>query len=145
MCDKTKLTAQLSSQSTGFVLTAAGYILGHSHAGRMFPPSIHGTFALILLFIITLQLSLGIYLKLHIHEQSIRPWAVRAHGMVGKAYPIFGWTQMVLGVATFRSYCRGDNLGQCLAHYIMVSSQRIQGNFALLICTRGAVSLRTEL
>lgn len=69
---------------------------------------------------IALQLTLGIYLKLHIHEQSLRPWAVRLHGVVGKAYPILGWTQMLFGAITVRGYCRGDNLGQCLAHYIMV-------------------------
>ena len=69
---------------------------------------------------IALQLFLGVYLKLHIHEQSIRPWAVRLHGVVGKAYPILGWVQMLFGAITFGGYCRGDNLGQCLAHYIMV-------------------------
>lgn len=58
---------------------------------------------------------------MHIHEQSIRPWAVRAHGLLGKSYPILGWVQMLLGAATFRSFCRGGHLGQCLAHYIMVS------------------------
>lgn len=74
----------------------------------------------ILLVPIILQLVLGIYLKLHIHEETIRPWAARLHGVVGKAYPIFGWTQMLFGAISFRGYCRGDNLGQCLAHYIMV-------------------------
>lgn len=76
----------------------------------------------ILLVPIFLQLALGIYLKLHIHEETIRPWAVRAHGVVGKAYPIFGWVQMLFGAIAFRGYCRGGNLGQCLAHYIMVRS-----------------------
>lgn len=83
---------------------------------------------------------LGIYLKLHIHEGSIRPWAVRLHGVVGKAYPVLGWTQMLFGAIAYRGYCRGklsgsiffflnclylvyegDDLGQCLAHYIMGS------------------------
>lgn len=65
------------------------------------------------------QLALGIYLKLHIHEQSIRPWAVRLHGILGKMYPIIGWVQMLFGAIVFRGYCLGDRLGQCLAHYIM--------------------------
>ena len=68
------------------------------------------------------QLSLGIYLKLHIHERTLRPWAVRAHGVLGKAYPIIGWVQMLFGAIAFRGYCRGGNLGQCLAHYIMGSA-----------------------
>ncbi|KAJ6605844.1 hypothetical protein B0H10DRAFT_2076115 [Mycena sp. CBHHK59/15] len=108
-------------QSAGFALTAGGYVLGHSHKGRMFLPSVHGSFASVLFVPIALQLVLGIYLKLHIHEQSVRPWVVRLHGVVGKAYPILGWTQMLFGAITFRGYCRGDDLGQCLAHYIMGS------------------------
>ncbi|KAH8114554.1 hypothetical protein DFH11DRAFT_228665 [Phellopilus nigrolimitatus] len=108
-------------QSAGFALTTAGYFLGHSHKGRAFLPSVHGTFARILYIPIVAQLVLGIYLKLHIHEKSVRPWAVRAHGVLGKAYPILGWTQMLFGAITFRGYCRGGNLGQCLAHYLMGS------------------------
>ncbi|EMD39097.1 hypothetical protein CERSUDRAFT_112790 [Gelatoporia subvermispora B] len=108
-------------QSAGFALTAGGYILGHSHGGRQFLAGAHGKMANILFAPIALQLLLGIYLKLHIHEKTIRPWAVRAHGVVGKAYPILGWTQMLFGAIAFRRYCRGDNLGQCLAHYIMGS------------------------
>ncbi|EKM50570.1 uncharacterized protein PHACADRAFT_213483 [Phanerochaete carnosa HHB-10118-sp] len=106
-------------QSVGIALTLGGYILGHSHGGRPFLAGIHGTFANILIVPIFLQLALGIYLKLHIHEETIRPWVVRLHGVVGKAYPVFGWVQMLFGAIAFRGYCRGDNLGQCLAHYIM--------------------------
>ncbi|KAJ7460808.1 hypothetical protein FB451DRAFT_1270391 [Mycena latifolia] len=108
-------------QSAGFLLTAGGYILGHSHKGRMFLPSAHGAFADLLFAPMAAMLFLGVYLKLHIHEQSIRPWAVRLHGLIGKAYPVLGWTQMLFGAIAYRSYCRDDDLGQCLAHYIMGS------------------------
>ncbi|KAJ7708829.1 hypothetical protein B0H17DRAFT_1031004 [Mycena rosella] len=108
-------------QSVGFVLTAGGYILGHSHGGRMFLPSAHGAFASVLFAPMAAMLVLGVYLKLHIHEHSIRPWAVRLHGLIGKAFPVFGWTQMLFGAIAYRGYCREDNLGQCLAHYIMGS------------------------
>ena len=108
-------------QSAGFALTLGGYILGHSHKGRQFLSSAHGDFASVLFLPIGLQLALGIYLKLHIHEHTIRPYAVRAHGVLGKAYPIFGWVQMLFGAIAFRGYCRGGHLGQCLAHYFMVS------------------------
>ena len=38
------------------------------------------------------QTSLGIYLKLHIHEGSkIRLYAVRVHGVIGRAWPLVGW------------------------------------------------------
>ena len=106
-------------------MTAAGYILGHSHKGRMFQSSVHGSFAQILFLPMAAQLLLGIYLRMHIHEQTLRPWAVRAHGIVGKSYPILAWTQMLFGAITFRGYCRGGHLGQCLAHYIMVCQTRL--------------------
>ncbi|KAI0794264.1 hypothetical protein C8Q74DRAFT_1194204 [Fomes fomentarius] len=109
-------------QSLGFALTAAGYILGHSHGGRAFRAGAHGKFANILFVPIALQLFLGVYLKLHIHEKTLRPWAVRLHGVVGKLYPILAWVQMLFGAIAFRGYCRGGNLGQCLAHHIMGSS-----------------------
>ncbi|PPQ68312.1 hypothetical protein CVT26_006241 [Gymnopilus dilepis] len=108
-------------QATGYALTLGGYFLGHSHKGRAFLPGVHGTFANILIVPILAQLVIGIYLKLHIHERSIRPYIVPIHGVIGKAYPILGWTQMLFGVITFRGYCRGGALGQCLAHYIMGS------------------------
>ncbi|GJE98791.1 Ytp1 domain-containing protein [Phanerochaete sordida] len=108
-------------QSVGIALTLGGYILGHAHGGRAFLAGIHGLFANIMLAPIFLQLALGIYLKLHIHEESVRPWAVRFHSVVGKAYPVIGWAQMLFGAVAFRGYCRGGNLGQCLAHYIMGS------------------------
>ncbi|KIY43406.1 hypothetical protein FISHEDRAFT_78274 [Fistulina hepatica ATCC 64428] len=109
-------------QATGLVLTFGGILLGHAHKGRMFLSSAHGKFANILFIPIFLQLVLGVYLKLHIHEQTLRPYAVRAHGIVGRLYPVFGWTQMLLGAVAFRGYCRGGHLGQCLAHYIMGSA-----------------------
>ncbi|KAJ7576935.1 hypothetical protein C8J56DRAFT_971983 [Mycena floridula] len=107
-------------QVSGYVLTTAGYILGHAHGGRTFPESAHEHFATILMLsALPAQLVLGIYLKLHIHENSLRPWAVRLHGVIGKAFPIIAWVQMLFGAIVFRGYCRGDDLGQCLAHYIM--------------------------
>ncbi|KZT25378.1 hypothetical protein NEOLEDRAFT_1133753 [Neolentinus lepideus HHB14362 ss-1] len=117
----TKSRWHVPLQSTGFVLTFGGYILGHSHKGRQFPASAHGTLATILFLPILTQIVLGIYLKLHIHEQSLRPWAVKLHGVVGKAYPVLGWVQMLFGAITFRGYCRGGHINQCLAHYIMGS------------------------
>ena len=73
---------------------------------------------------IAAQLALGMYLKLHIHERTLRPLAVRAHGIIGKSYPVLGWVQMLFGAIAFRRYCRDGALGQCLAHYIMVRESR---------------------
>lgn len=115
------------SQSTGFALTIAGYFLGHGHKGRMFLPSVHGTFGSVLYLPIAGQLLLGIYLKLHIHEKTIRPWAVVAHGVLGKAYPILGWTQMLFGALTYRGYCRGGALGWYLScHLSTILSDKLE-------------------
>ncbi|EGO22574.1 hypothetical protein SERLADRAFT_350605, partial [Serpula lacrymans var. lacrymans S7.9] len=81
----------------------------------------HSVFANILFIPICAQLLHGIYPKLHIHECTIQSYAVIAHGIIGKSYPILGWTQMLLGAIAFRGYCRGETLGQCLAQYIMGS------------------------
>jgi hypothetical protein len=88
-------------------------VLGRSHGGRQYPPGAHGTFAYPLLLPIFLQLALGIYLKLHIHEKTLRPYAVRVHSIVGKSYPIIGWVQMLFGAITMGDYCRGGRLGEC--------------------------------
>ncbi|CAE6517207.1 unnamed protein product [Rhizoctonia solani] len=109
-------------QSVAYLMTAGGYILGHSHKGRSFPESAHGRVANFILFPLLAQLVLGIYLKLHIHEQTIRPWVVVAHGIIGKSWLAIGWTQMLLGAIVLRGYCGKEELGQCLAHYIMGSA-----------------------
>ncbi|GHJ84286.1 hypothetical protein NliqN6_0688 [Naganishia liquefaciens] len=110
-------------QSTGIVLTIAGIFLGHHHKGRQFPATAHGVMATVITFLLVAQTSLGVYLKLHIHEGSkIRLYSVRIHGVIGRAWPIVGWVQMLLGVVTALGYCTGGNLGQCLAHYIMGSA-----------------------
>ncbi|KAF8733459.1 hypothetical protein AX14_003822 [Amanita brunnescens Koide BX004] len=131
-------------QSTGFALTFAGYILGHSHGGRAFPPSAHGHFSNFLLVPVLLQLSLGIYLKLHIHEKTWRPYAVLAHGTLGKTYPIFGWVQMLFGAIVMGGFCRGGHLGQCLAHYIMGSGFIAYGTLVALLLLSGEAWLRNR-
>lgn len=129
-------------QSCGIAFTLGGYILGHAHGGRAFLAGAHGVMANIMLVPILLQLALGIYLKLHIHEETIRPWAVRAHGVVGKAYPVFGWVQMLFGAIAFRGYCRGGNLGQCLAHYIMGSGFIAYGTIMAIMLLVGETWIR---
>lgn len=93
-------------QATGFTLTFGGYVLGHSHKGRQFPPGAHSTLASILVIPILAQLVIGIYLKLHIHERGIRPYVVKMHSVLGKSYPILAWTQMLFGAVALQGYCR---------------------------------------
>ncbi|EJD54357.1 hypothetical protein AURDEDRAFT_79231 [Auricularia subglabra TFB-10046 SS5] len=124
-------------QATNFVLTAAGYVLGHRHGGRKFAPSAHETFANILILPLLAMLVLGIYLKLHIHERTLRPYAVRAHGIIGKTWPVLAWTQMLFGAIALGNYCGKEDLSQCLAHYIMGSAFVGYGVLLLLAATLG--------
>ncbi len=102
-----------------------GYFLGHAHGGREFAPNIHAVFASSLMLMLILQVILGIYLKLHltkgIHSR-IRRYVVTGHGVVGKVMPVASWVQMLFGGITALGFCRGDHLGQCLAHFIMGSA-----------------------
>ncbi|KAF8840401.1 hypothetical protein BDN67DRAFT_968591 [Paxillus ammoniavirescens] len=109
-------------QSLAFALTFGGIILGHAHAGRQFPRSFHGSMGSWLLLPILAQLLLGVYLKLHIHERTLRPYAVRAHGVIGRLWPILGWVQGLFGVIVLRGLCGEEGAGQCAAHYIMGSA-----------------------
>lgn len=103
----------------------SSYILGHAHSGRQFAPNIHASFATLLMLMLIAQVVFGIYLKLHLEKGvhgRIRRWIVLSHGVVGKAMPVVSWVQMLFGGIVALGFCRGDHLGQCLAHFIMGSA-----------------------
>ena len=90
------------------------------------------------------QLVLGIYLKLHIHERSIRPYAVVAHGVIGKIFPILGWTQMTFGFITLnRGYCRGDLLSKFHSSFLTTLIYILYQVNVLPITSWAAASLHT--
>ncbi|KAJ9642965.1 hypothetical protein H2199_004487 [Coniosporium tulheliwenetii] len=112
-------------QSVAASLAILGYILGHKHKGRQFRSNIHAAFAPSLMLLLTLQVVLGIFLKLHIERGilgRIRKPIVTCHGIIGKLLPVAAWIQMLFGGITALGFCRGDHLGQCLAHFIMGSA-----------------------
>ncbi|KAK9480506.1 hypothetical protein V1514DRAFT_361865 [Lipomyces japonicus] len=122
----TKSRYHVPCQVAGAVFTIVGYFLGHHHKGREFPShNIHSVFAPILFFVLSFQVAIGAYLKLHwekgIHKH-IRRFIVIAHGVAGKVMPILSWVQMGFGGITALGFCHGDHLGQCLAHGIMGSA-----------------------
>jgi hypothetical protein len=121
-------------------LTSAGYVLGHSHGGRGFPRGAHGSVASLLIPLLVAQGSLGGYLKLHLKwkgEAKIRPTLLFVHGQLGKLFVVLGWLQMVLGVITVRSWCRGGATGQCVAHHIMGSAFIAYGIVLLIMLKAG--------
>ncbi|WVQ71786.1 hypothetical protein IAR50_001327 [Cryptococcus sp. DSM 104548] len=109
-------------QSINTVLAFIGMYFGHHHGGRQFPETVHGLMAKILTWTMITQAALGIFLKLHVMERNVRPWVVPFHSVIGKTFPVLGWTQIMFGVATALGFCQGGNLGQCAAHYIMGSA-----------------------
>ncbi|KAF2841559.1 integral membrane protein-like protein [Patellaria atrata CBS 101060] len=112
-------------QSTATVLSVVGWFLGHKHKGRQFAPNVHAAFAPSPMLLLFLQVALGVYLKLHLERGfhgRIRGVIVKCHGVVGKLLPVVAWVQMLFGGITALGFCRGDHLGQCLAHFIMGSA-----------------------
>lgn len=112
-------------QTFGAILAVVGYFLGHAHGGRQFAPNVHASFASYLMLMLVVQVVLGAYLRLHLEKgfhARIRRYVITTHGVVGKALPVASWVQMLFGGITALGFCRGDHLGQCLAHFIMGSA-----------------------
>ncbi|BEI87309.1 uncharacterized protein CcaverHIS019_0100270 [Cutaneotrichosporon cavernicola] len=109
-------------QAVGVVATLVGSYLGHNHGGREFAATVHGIMAQIIFWVLMVQTACGVFLRLHILNKTVRPWIRRVHGPLGMAFPIIGWTQIIMGVVTALGFCRGGEINQCLAHYIMGSA-----------------------
>lgn len=132
-------------QILGTCLAIVGYFLGHSHKGRQFAPSAHEKFAPYLNLLLVCQAGLGIYLKLHLEKGflgRIRPYFVKAHGIIGKVMPVVIWVQLLFGGIASLGFCRGDHLGQCLAHFIMGSAFIGYGVVLMLLLLVGREWLR---
>lgn len=114
------------TQTLGGVLAITGFILGHLHKGRQFEAhNIHSEFGGWLIFLATVQVLIGVYLKLHLTKGflgHIRRFLVRIHFLVATFIPIFTWIQFGFGAIVLQGFCHADHLGQCLAHGIMGSS-----------------------
>lgn len=137
----TKSRWHVPVQTLGILLTIVGVQLAHHHGGRTFYHTAHGSLAYFLTFYLFAQVSFGIFLKLHIMEESkTRRIVLSLHSIFGKIFPVLSWTQMVLGVVTALGFCFNDPppddyMGQCLAHLIMGSSFQAYG-VALLLSLR---------
>ncbi len=97
------------------------------------------------MFILGLQILLGIYLKLHLSRGlhgRIRRYIVMFHGILGKAFPVVSWVQMLFGGITALGFCRADHTGQCLAHFIMGSAFIGYGILLTIVLVVGQVWLR---
>ncbi|OAA65610.1 integral membrane protein [Niveomyces insectorum RCEF 264] len=133
-------------QITASALAIVGYVLGHLHRGRQFVShNVHASFAGTLMFMLAAQVTLGIYLRLHLERGlhgRIRPFARGLHGVLGKAFPVVAWTQMVFGGITTLGFCQGDHLGQCLAHFIMGGAFIAYGVLLTILLVVGQVWLR---
>ncbi|GES79386.1 integral membrane protein [Rhizophagus clarus] len=135
-------------QLSGAVLVLIGFILGHAHEGREFSgDNVHRTFASTVVFTLTCQVLLGIYLKLHLEKgfnKRFRPLAVKFHQIIGITIPFIGYIQMVFGVITAVGWCRDDHIGQCLAHFIMGSSFIGYGILLIVSLRFGSEWLRSK-
>jgi hypothetical protein len=113
------------TQILGTAIAILGYFLGHLHKGRQFAHSAHAGFANWLMLMLIVQIVLGVYLRLHLERGflgKIRPYQVKAHGILGGVMPVAAWVQMVFGGIASQGFCRDDHVGQCAAHFIMGSA-----------------------
>ena len=129
------------------MLAIAGYFLGHKHKGRQFAPNIHAAFAKSLGWMLSIQILIGIYLKLHLENRyaihsRVRRYVVLVHGILGKAMPVVTWVQFLFGGITAMGFCQADHLGQCLAHFIMGSAFIGYGILLTIILMVGQLWLR---
>lgn len=132
-------------QTVGTIVTVVAWFLGHKHKGRQFAPNIHASFASSPVLMLTVQVAIGIYLKIHLTKgfhSKLRRHVVSVHGAVGKLMPVVSWIQMLFGGITALGFCRDDHLGQCLAHFIMGSAFVGYGIFMTLLLLVGQIWLR---
>lgn len=97
------------------------------------------------MLMLVIQVAMGVYLKLHLEKGihgRIRKIVVKAHGVVGKLMPIATWVQMVFGGITALGFCRGDHVGQCLAHFIMGGAFIAYGILLTILLLVGQLWLR---
>lgn len=116
------------------------------HGGRQFRPNnAHAAFATPLVLLLAAQVGMGIYLKLHLERGlngRIRRLVRPAHGLLGKAFPVLSWTQMVFGGITALGFCQGEHLGQCAAHFIMGGAFVAYGIVLTIILVAGQLWVR---
>lgn len=131
-------------QTLASSLAIVGYFLGHLHKGRQFAANAHSGFANWLMFLLVGQVVMGVYLRLHLEkgfQGKIRKWVVKGHGILGAVIPVAAWVQMLLGGIAAMGFCRGDHLGQCLAHFIMGSAFIGYGIVMTILLLNGQVFL----
>jgi hypothetical protein len=131
-------------QILGVAIAIPGYFLGHAHKGRQFAKNAHAGFANWLMFILIAQVAMGVVLKLHIEKGflgKVRRVVVKGHGILGCMVPILAWVQFLFGGIASQGFCRGDHLGQCLAHFIMGSAFIAYGIVLTILLLNGQALL----
>ena len=127
-------------QVVGTVVAIPGYFLGHAHKGRQFSHNVHASFANWLMFLLFLQVAMGVILKLHIEKGflgKVRRIVVKGHGILGCAMPLVSWIQMLFGGIASQGFCFGEHTGQCLAHFIMGSAFIAYGIVLTILLVNG--------
>lgn len=131
-------------QTLGVAIAVPGYFLGHAHKGRQFAHNAHAGFANWIMFVLIAQVAMGVILKLHIEKGflgRVRMVVKKGHGILGCSIPIIAWVQFLFGGIASQGFCRGDHLGQCLAHFIMGSAFIAYGIVLTILLLNGQALL----
>jgi len=84
------------------------------------------------------QAGMGVFLKLHVMEGSLtRRAVVKAHSLVGKTFPVFGWMMAVFGLIAMNGFCFGEHVTQCAAHGILGSGFVVYAVLLLILMKVG--------
>ncbi|KAG0373806.1 hypothetical protein BGX24_011221 [Mortierella sp. AD032] len=98
------------------------------HYGWGWDISAHGAMGNLLLILLFVQVSMGVYRKLTKTKPKLRlAWLSgqlprRIHSYLGKAHFVLAYIQIVLGFIKFLNACTGQAFAQCASHIVMGGS-----------------------
>lgn len=98
------------------------------HYGWNWKISAHGAMGNLLLFLLFVQVGMGVYRKLTKTKPRLRlAWLSgqlprKIHSYLGKAHLVLAYIQIVLGFIKLMNACPGQAFGQCASHIVMGGS-----------------------
>lgn len=111
----------LTLQGTGVFALICSTILERSRDSALDDTPILKLAAYSQLALISVQALLGCVVRFCLRDSDYRLATRTVHSALGKSFPVVGWIQCIFSAAALQGHCQGDKLGQCLAHYSLVS------------------------
>ncbi|KAJ3045525.1 hypothetical protein HDV00_009182 [Rhizophlyctis rosea] len=134
------------TQIVGSLVAGVAFIMGHRNRTKYFPHNPHKRFQGFMLWILIMQVGLGVMLKLtkggsdasssskilqflrSIRSRILRP----AHVITGWSFVLLPYIQAIFGLIALTRTCGGDEVINCVAHFIMGSFFVYYGSVTVL-------------